>query len=90
MKKSIALLLTVMLTFSLAACSANEQNTSSIPDTGRDQESIVAPTKESKPDTDGVDAVAGASIVVKDDEKLGNTGYVARLIQESQGGNQHE
>lgn len=32
------------------------------------------------------DAVAGASIVVKDNEKLGNTEYVARLIQQTTGG----
>ena len=37
-------------------------------------------------DTGGTDAVAGASIVVKDNEKMGNTEYVAKLIQESVGG----
>lgn len=36
--------------------------------------------------TDGVDAVAGASIVVKDSEKLGNTQYVAQIIQDTIGG----
>lgn len=36
--------------------------------------------------TDGVDAIAGASIVVKDGEKLGNTEYVAKLIQQTIGG----
>lgn len=36
--------------------------------------------------TDGVDAVAGASIVVKDDVKLGNTEYVANIIQQTIGG----
>ena len=35
---------------------------------------------------DGVDAVAGASIVVSEGEKLGNTEYVARLIQQVVGG----
>lgn len=35
---------------------------------------------------DGVDAVAGASIVVSEGEKLGNTEYVARLIQQAVGG----
>lgn len=34
----------------------------------------------------GVDAVAGASVVVKDSEKLGNTEYVARHIQQTVGG----
>lgn len=37
-------------------------------------------------DTSGVDAVAGASIVVREDEKLGNTEYVANLIQQAVGG----
>lgn len=37
-------------------------------------------------DISGVDAVAGASVVVKDGEKLGNTEYVAKLIQETIGG----
>lgn len=37
-------------------------------------------------DTTGVDAVAGASVVVKEGEKLGNTEYVAKLIQETIGG----
>ena len=37
-------------------------------------------------DTNGADAVAGASIVVKDNEKMGNTEYVAGLVQETVGG----
>lgn len=37
-------------------------------------------------DITGVDAVAGASVVVKGGEKLGNTEYVAGLIQQTIGG----
>ena len=37
-------------------------------------------------DTTGVDAVASASIVVSEGEKLGNTQYVAELIQNAIGG----
>ena len=37
-------------------------------------------------DPAGADAVSGASIVVRDGEKLGNTQYVAQLIQETVGG----
>lgn len=37
-------------------------------------------------DTSGTDAIAGASVVVKDGEKLGNMEYVAKLIQETVGG----
>lgn len=37
-------------------------------------------------DVDTVDAVSSASIVVKDGEKLGNTEYVAQVIQQTIGG----
>ena len=37
-------------------------------------------------DINDVDAIAGASVVVRDGEKMGNTEYVARLIQETVGG----
>ncbi len=40
----------------------------------------------SVPETDGVDAVAGASRVVTDGEVLGNNQYVAQLIQQETGG----
>lgn len=37
-------------------------------------------------DTQGTDAVAGASIVVKDGQPMGNTEYVAKMIQQTVGG----
>lgn len=37
-------------------------------------------------DTSGVDAVAGASIVVKENENIGNTEYIARIVKETIGG----
>ena len=37
-------------------------------------------------DTDGVDAIAGASIVVRDGEAMGNVEYMAGVIQETVGG----
>lgn len=40
----------------------------------------------SVPETDGVDAVAGASRVVVDGEVLDNTQYIAQLIQQQTGG----
>ncbi len=40
----------------------------------------------SVPETDGVDAVAGASRVVVDGKVLGNTQYIAQLIQQQTGG----
>lgn len=132
MKKVIALFMSILLIFSLAACGSqnggNRSQTSqptesttseSAPETsqqpsetpteapaessaatqeaeGESSTEDTAPTGSniliayfSVPedvDTDGVDAVAGASVVVKDGEKLGNTEYVARLIQETIGG----
>lgn len=41
-------------------------------------------------DTNGTDAVAGASIVVSNEEKMGNTEYVANVIQKSTGGDLFE
>ena len=37
-------------------------------------------------DISGVDAVAGASVVVRNSEKMGNTEYVAKVIQQTVGG----
>lgn len=37
-------------------------------------------------DVETIDAVAGASVVVRDAEKMGNTEYVAKIIQETVGG----
>lgn len=37
-------------------------------------------------DTNGADAIASASVVVSDGEKLGNTEYVAKIIQKTVGG----
>ncbi len=37
-------------------------------------------------DTSGVDAISGASIVVRDGERQGNTEFVAKIIQETVGG----
>ena len=37
-------------------------------------------------DTTGVDAVAGASVVVNNDEVMGNVEYMASIIQNTVGG----
>lgn len=70
MRKIIAVLTSVLMIFTLAACGRNE-------------------SKQSMPedvDISGVDAVASASIVVRDGERQGNTEYAARIIQETVGG----
>lgn len=67
----------------------NAQNQES-PESGRSSgESRVLIAYFSIPedvDISGVDAIAGASIVVRDGQKLGNTEYVAGLIQKTIGG----
>lgn len=94
MKKAAALFLSAAMVLSLAACSGNGQDTSL---DNREPSSGTAPilsTEDGKvliayfsvPETDGVDAVAGASRVVVDGEVLGNNQYVAQLIQEETGG----
>ena len=63
-----------------------ETDTSSPADT-QDQRILIAYFSVPEDvDTTGVDAVASASIVVSDGEKLGNTQYVAELIQDAIGG----
>ena len=98
MKRMISILLAAILPFGLAACAREVDggvSQSSVPSQPQTQ---AQPSGEggniliayfSMPedvDTSGVDAVAGASIVVRDREKLGNTEYVAKLIQQTVGG----
>lgn len=72
---------------------------SDVPETGTETDSAIseAGSGESRiliayfsvpedVDTSGVDAIAGASIVVKDGEVMGNTEYVAKVIQQTVGG----
>lgn len=61
----------------------NKSDSNNIPSTGQ---SNILITYFTMPETDGVDTVAGASRVVVDGEVLGNTQYIAQLIQQSVGG----
>lgn len=64
-----------------------QETDTSIPDEAQDQRILIAYFSVPEDvDTTGVDAVSGASIVVSDGEKLGNTQYVAELIQDAIGG----
>jgi len=70
MRKIIAVITGVLMVFTLAACGKNE-------------------AKQPLPEDvniSGVDAVASASIVVRDGEREGNTEFVAKRIQETVGG----
>jgi flavodoxin/predicted small lipoprotein YifL len=107
MKKITAILISLIMIFSLAACSSkktlssnNAQNSSS--DSKPKNESstdsseqsatknsnilIVYFTMPEDVNTVGVDAIATSSIVVKDGKVLGNTQYMAQVIQQTAGG----
>ena len=90
MKKIAAILFSASLLVSLCACSGGRNDTGGTAGT----DSISIPIEEGKilivyfsvPETDGVDAVAGASRMISDGEVLGNNQYVAQLIQQNVGG----
>lgn len=63
-----------------------EANVSVEKNNGTDASNILIAYFSVPEDIETVDAVSGASIVVKDGEKLGNTEYVAQIIQETLGG----
>ena len=68
---------------------SNQDTAVSAADTSTGQESKTLIVYFSVPEdvnTNGVDAIAGASVVVSDGEVLGNTEYVARIIQQTIGG----
>lgn len=66
-----------------------ESDSQSSPPESEDTGSHILITYFSVPeniDIAGVDAVAGASVVVRNSEKMGNTEYVAKVIQQTVGG----
>ncbi len=68
--------------------SADESAESMEPETSQEGSNILIAyfSVPEDVDTSGADAVAGASVVMQDGEKLGNTEYVANLIQQTVGG----
>lgn len=76
MKKLLALLLLLICVFPAAMAEESESSHLLI---------VYFSVPESR-STDGADAIAGASIVVKNDEKLGNVEYVAHLLHQALGG----
>lgn len=85
------LLMSLCLMVAFAACS-NGDSTPSETEIGATAEAdgagilIAYFTMPEDVDTSGVNAVAGASIVVNDGEVLGNTEYMASIIQDTIGG----
>lgn len=63
-----------------------ESNTSTLENMGTEGSHILIAYFSVPEDVDTTDAVSGASIVVRDGEKLGNTEYAAKVIQETIGG----
>lgn len=97
MKAIVSLFLALTMTLSMSACGGTNppkscQSASAPSPSPTQQEttgSSILIAYFSAPEdvsTDGVDAVSGASIVVDDGEVLGNTEYVAKLIQQTIGG----
>lgn len=97
MRKWMMIFLSMMLVVSLSGCgntSQSSENNSSGNVTGGSRNSttnnarvlIAYFTVPENVKVSDNDAVAGASIVVKDGEKMGNTEYVAGLVQETVGG----
>lgn len=102
MKRLVPLLLTGLLLLTAAGCSAAEEpapsssapessSTASVSDGAETAEEpggilIAYFSVPEDVDTEGVDAVAGASVVVREGEVLGNTEYMASIIQQTVGG----
>ena len=98
MKKLFAITADLLLDVHLSACGREETapaaNTSADNSSGESLSSIDSSADiliayfsvQADVDTQGVDAVAGASVVLNDGEKMGNTENVADLIQQTNGG----
>ena len=102
MKRLLPFMLTSLLLLAVAGCGAAEEpvpsssapessSTASVSDGAETAEEpggilIAYFSVPEDVDTEGVDAVAGASVVVRDGEVLGNTEYTAGIIQQTVGG----
>ena len=95
MKKITRLLLVIVLAGSLVGCFQNNERSNTVDTTKQasqdsDNKSISANriliTYFSVPETDGEDTVSSASRVATENGVVGNTQYVASLIQQESGG----
>lgn len=91
MKKVTALFLAFAAAISLTACgsdsgSSNKGSASGEASGDKNRILIAYFSVPEDVNTSGKDAVAGASIVVRDEEVMGNTQYVADLVQQAIGG----
>lgn len=93
MKRLQVIFLFSVLVFVLTACGSEQKSADTVSDDSGSQAAEKGTSAGSiliayfsVPETDGVDAVAGASRVVAGGEVLGNNQYVAQLIQQEVGG----
>ena len=102
MRKWSAIFFSILLVLSLSACGqadkdnetgnrnsqvSAEKNKNNTGSTSSNTRVLIAYfTVPEDVKTSDNDAIAGASIVVKDSEKMGNTEYVAGLVQKTIGG----
>ncbi len=93
MKRLQVIFLFSVLVFVLTACGSEQKSADTVSDDSGSQAAEKGASAGSiliayfsVPETDGVDAVAGASRVVADGEVLGNNQYAAQLIQQEVGG----
>lgn len=92
MKKVTTIFFAAFMMLSLAACQNHTTDTNSNPKTKSEQGVIKKENSNiliayfTVPETDGVDAVSGASRVVTDDGVVGNTEFIATEIQKDLGG----
>ena len=92
MKKITALILSVVLVFSLAACSNTQQNDASDSVSSEAHSLVAESTPAEGTETEGSNILiayftsASASIQIFNGEVTGNTGVMARMIAEASGG----
>ena len=87
MKKKIAVIfLTGLMIFTMSGYFVNAADTSAKEENENSNILIAYFTVPEDIDTNGIDADSGASVVVKDEEVLGNMEYMALTIQDAIGG----
>lgn len=85
-KKTAAIFLTSLMIFIMSGYSVNAADTSAKEDTENSNILIAYFSVPEDIDTNGIDADSGASVVVKDEDVLGNMEYMALTIQDAIGG----
>lgn len=85
-KKTAAIFLTGLMLFTMSGYSVNATDISAKEDTKNSNILIAYFSVPEAIDTNGIDADSGASVVVKDEDVLGNMEYMALTIQDAIGG----